>query len=212
MGKPDQPRNPDGTWKARNSWGLAGLVALTVAIGAGAGGVGAGAVGGATGGAGTSVGRSGGNTQAKARARDRSTLRTVQRLQSRGLQVTERAVDAGDDCAANSYGQVQEFFRQNACAALYRALFEVRDGQAMALVAVAWVDMPNEAQAMRYQQLVDRHGTGNVTELSTRVQWTGQRYVSTRDGVTVVNAQAEPVGRTAAAVALAQLAAGAAAS
>ena len=37
-------------------------------------------------------------------------------------------------------------------------------------------------------------------------------YVSTRDGVTVVNAQAEPVGGTAEAINLAQLAAGTAAS
>ena len=65
MGKPDQPRNPDGTWKARNSWGLAGLLALTVAIGAGADGVGAGAATGGAGG-GTSAGRSASGTQTRA--------------------------------------------------------------------------------------------------------------------------------------------------
>ena len=92
MGKPDQPRNPDGTWKARNSWGLAGLLALTVANGAGADGVGAGAATGGAGG-GTSAGRS---------APAPRTLRTIQRLESRGLQVTQRDVDADDDCAANS--------------------------------------------------------------------------------------------------------------
>jgi hypothetical protein len=42
------------------------------------------------------------------------------------------------------------------------------------------------------------------------VPWTGLRYTSVRDGVTVVNVQAEPVGSTAAAAGLAQRAAGAA--
>jgi hypothetical protein len=59
-------------------------------------------------------------------------------------------------------------------------------------------------------QFVDCHGTANVTELSTDVSWTGLRYTSVRDGVTVVNVQAESVGGTAAAVGLAQRAAGAA--
>ena len=48
------------------------------------------------------------------------------------------------------------------------------------------------------------------TELSTDVSWTGRRYTSVRDGVTVVNVQTEPVGGTAAAVGVAQRAAGAA--
>ncbi|HEX5811500.1 MAG TPA: hypothetical protein VFY38_05340 [Pseudonocardia sp.] len=151
-------------------------------------------------------------TQTRARARDRSTLRTIQRLESRGLRVTQRDVDADDDCAGNSYGQVQDFFQQSPCTALYRGLFEVRSVKATVLVAVAWVDMPDETSARQYQQLVDRHGTGNITELSTQVPWTGEHYVSTRDGVTVVNAQAEPVGGTAEAINLAQLAAGTAAS
>ena len=191
--------------------GLAGLLALTVAIGAGADGVGAGAATGGAGG-GTSAGRSASGTQTRAHARDRSTLRTIQRLESRGLQVTQRDVDADDDCAANSYGQVQDFFQQSPCTAVYRGLFEVRSARATALVAVAWVDMPDETSARQYQQLVDRHGTGNITELSTQVPWTGEHYVSTRDDVTIVNAQAEPVGGTAAAAGLAQLAAGTATS
>jgi hypothetical protein len=114
---------------------------------------------------------------------------------------------------AHSYGQVQEFFRQHPCTALYRALLEVRDRQATALLAVAWVDMPDEAQALQYKRLVDRHGTGNITELTkeggryARVQWTGEHYASTIDGATVVNVQAEPVGRAAQLTRLAQMAA-----
>jgi hypothetical protein len=201
---PNPNRDRRGRFAPKNRGGGLAALALVLAVAAGGGGA---AVGSAVSGTGTSAaGRTATGTQAK--ARDRSTLRTVQRLQSNGLEVTPRATDADDNCATNSYGQVQNYFRQNPCAALYRAVFEVRDGPATAQVAVAWVDMPSEAQAVRYQQLVDRHGTGNVSELSSDVRWTGMRYTSVRDGVTVVNVQAEPVGATAAAVGLAQRAAG----
>ncbi len=172
------------------------LVTVLLALGiAGA------AAGGAQSGGATSTGN-------QARASDHSTDRVMQRLRARGLQVRQLDSDARDGCTAHSYGQVEDFFRQNPCTALHRALFEVQDDSGRALVAVAWVDMPDESGARRYQQLVDRHTTGNVRELSTAVRWTGERYVSTRDGVTVVNAQAEPVGATPAAVGLAQRAAG----
>ena len=182
-------------------------MAVVLALGVAAGGAGTVAATGA-GGAGTSAGRSGGEG-AQVRARARSTARAVQRLESRGLRVEQRGVEADDDCAAHSYGDVQDFFEDQPCTALYRGLFEVRDGRAVAVVAVAWVDMPDPDQALEFQQLVDRHGTGNVTELGPgSVRWTGERYASGRDGLTVVNAQAEPVGRTAQAVRLADLAAG----
>ena len=134
------------------------------------------------------------------------------------MRVTDQHVDADDDCAAHSYGQVHAFFVDQPCTALYRGLFEVRDGQVTGMVAVAWVDMPDEAQAREFQQLVDRHGTGNVTELTkegvrpTGLRWTGEQYISMQDGVTVMNAQAEPVGRTAQAARLAALVAPAAVS
>jgi hypothetical protein len=139
-------------------------------------------------------------------------MRVVQQLEGRGLRVEEIDVDADGDCAAHSYGQVHEFFVRQPCTALYRGLFEVRDGPATAVIAVAWVDMPDEAQAQEFQQLVDRHGTGNLVELTEEgarpgsVRWTGERYTSVRDEVTVVNAQAEPVVGTAGAVRLAELA------
>ena len=86
-----------------------------------------------------------------------------------------------------------------------------RRSTATAVVAVAWVDMADADQSRQFQQLVDRHGTGNVTELTKEgarpapARWTGDHYTSARDGVTVVNAQAEPVGVTAQAVRLAEL-------
>jgi hypothetical protein len=216
----DQPRDDRGRWKKKG--GIVALLSVfaAAAIGFGGGTVGT-SVGGAGGGGGTAAGRSASGSQssgARVRARARSTARVVQRLQGRGLRVTERDVDADDDCATHSYGEVQEFFIQQPCTALYRGLFEVRGGGATAVVAVAWVDMPDAEQSREFQQLVDRHGTGNVTELTKEgarpapARWTGEHYVSARDEATVVNAQAEPVGRTARAVRLAELAADAAAT
>jgi hypothetical protein len=82
----------------------------------------------------------------------------------------------------------------------------------LVLVAVSWVEMPDTRSAREFHELVDTHGTGNVTELSReqgphrRVRFTGQHYVSRRDGTTVTNAQAEPIGRAAVAAELEKLA------
>ncbi len=77
-------------------------------------------------------------------------------------------------------------------------------------MAVAWVDMPDAAGAAALKSLVDRPGTGNITELSKEqrryrgVRFTGQHYASLQDDTTVINVQAEPLGDTATAVSLAQ--------
>lgn len=204
----DQPRDRRGRWTKTGGGVVAAVLALAVAAGGAGASAGAGIAGGASG-SGSAAGRSVGGSQgsgARVRARAKSTARAVQRLRARGLRVTERGVDADDDCVTHSYGQVRQFFREHPCTALYRALLEVRDGQVRILVAVAWVDMPDASQAQQLKQLVDRPGTGNLTELSkegrrpTSVQWTGEHYASVQDDSTIVNAQAEPIGRTARAV------------
>ena len=116
--------------------------------------------------------------------------------------MTAHLTDDASDCVAHSYGQVQQFFREHRCATLHRAQFEVRDSKGdVALVPVAWVEMPDEAAARSLKQLLDGGGTGNVTELSREqgryrtVRYTGDVYTSRRDGTVVVNAQAQPVAR-----------------
>jgi hypothetical protein len=203
VGKPDQPRGDDGKWIPRGGLGLAVTLAATLAIAFGGSGV--------TGSAGGSgAGARAGSSSSSAKARDRDSGRVIARLERQGLRVKRIAESEDGSCAANSFGQVHTFFREKPCSALFRGLFEVRDGKrAVAVVAVAWVDMPDIGQAQEFKQLVDMHGTGNITELSTRssrsVTFTGEHYVSSRDDETVVNAQTEPVGRTAAAVRLADL-------
>ncbi|OLT15120.1 hypothetical protein BJF78_16775 [Pseudonocardia sp. CNS-139] len=202
---PDQPRNRDGTFGRKGGGFLAALVAALALVG-GASGVGGSVAGsgvtGATGGSGTA----GGARSTQARQQDTTAARI--RIEARSLRVDGERFDAATDCSAHAYGRVREFFREQQCVALYRASFEVRDRRnAVVLVAIAWVEMPDAATARAYHDLVDTHGTGNVTELTRErgryqdVRFTGEHYASRRDGTTVVNAQAQPVGRAAAAAA-----------
>ena len=188
-------------WKA--------TVLVTLAL-ASAGGTAVG-VGSATSGSNVSVSADVG-VRVNARARDHDSRSVVRRLERIGLRFRPRWETADTDCAAHSYGEVQRWFREHPCEALYRALFEVRDRHGtLVLVAVAWVDMADEARARELKRLVDRSGTGNVTELSRErgryrsVRFDGEHYASHQEGSTVVNAQAQPVGRAARAAELAEL-------
>lgn len=196
---------------------VAVALALGVALATGAGPGAVAGAGGSTGGGSTfSSGRTqdGNSTSARGKAQDRSTARATARLVRKGLRVRERGVDADSDCVAHSYGQVQDFFRAHPCRALFRALLEVRDNRGnAALLAVAWVDMPDADQARQLQQLMDRDGTGNITELSRErggQHFSGDYYRSAREDTTMVNVQAEPIGRTRAALGFARVAANAA--
>jgi hypothetical protein len=180
---------------------------LATAIGAGGT---AGVAGSAAGAGGTSASASSARASSQARRQDANAARA--RLLRQALRVEQR-FDTTDDCLAHSYGKVREFFREQPCVALHRAWFEVHDRRrGYVLVAVSWVEMPDTRSARAFQELVDTHGTGNVTELSReqgphrRVRFTGQYYVSRRDGTTVMNAQAEPIGRAAIAAELEKLA------
>lgn len=190
-------------------WKATSLVVVALAS---AGGGPAAVVGGTATGSGVSVSADV-SIRTNGKARDRSSRSVVRRLERVGLRVRPRLEIGDDDCAEHSYGAVQRWFREHPCTALYRALLEVRDRRGgLVLVAVAWVDMPDAAEAAELKRLVDRHGTGNVTELNRErgpyrdVRFTGEHYASRREGATVVNAQAEPVGRVARVAELAELA------
>ncbi|HZG92986.1 MAG TPA: hypothetical protein VEZ42_22485 [Pseudonocardia sp.] len=124
------------------------------------------------------------------------------RLERMAGQVDQLTAAADDDCASHATGEVRAFFEQNPCTALFRALFEVRDGRrGVVHVAVAWVDMPDADLARRYQDVIDAEGTGTVRPLTRDgrrddTNFNGSAYESAREDVSVVIAQAEPVGRT----------------
>lgn len=69
------------------------------------------------------------------------------------------------DCAAKSYGEAQNYFKNTPCTALSRALYTVQYGDAKALVSVVLVSMPQASQATQLKALTDQDGTGNVTDL-----------------------------------------------
>jgi hypothetical protein len=200
-------RDDKGRFAKRPGGGAVLAVVLAVAVGAGGT---AGVAGTAAGAGGTTASASSARASSQARRQDADRIRA--RLLRQALRVESR-FDTTDDCVAHSYGKVREFFQEQPCVALHRAWFEVRDRRrGMVLVAVSWVEMPDTRSARAFHELVDTHGTGNVTELSReegphrRVRFTGQHYVSRRDGTTVVNTQAEPVGRAAVATELEEIA------
>lgn len=180
---------------AKGNGGAVVTVTLTLAIAAS----GTAAVGVAAS-TGTSVSATGPAARAGSRATSRESTAAVGRLVRRGVRIDAQVTDDAADCAAHSYGEVQEFFRHHPCTKLHRALFVLRDfaGDA-ALLAVAWVEMPDEEGARTLERLIDTDGTGNVVELSRErgryqsVRYTGSANVSRRDGTLVVNAQAQPV-------------------
>ena len=81
-----------------------------------------------------------------------------------------------------------------------RAWYEVGDDEDnSAVLSVAWVEMPDAEAADDLKRLVDRPGTGNVTELSKQdgpyqdVRYSGWYYRSDVDGATFRSVQAEPL-------------------
>ena len=129
--------------------------------------------------------------------------RLKQRLEAQGLHIEQSSSDSDDDCAAHSYGQVAGYFADHPCAGLERAWYEVGDDAGnTAIVSVAWVEMPGADSATELEALVDRPGTGNVTELSREdgphgnVRYSGWYYRSDRDGDVFTSVQAEPLQST----------------
>ena len=143
--------------------------------------------------------------QASARTRAEADFkRIVLKVKPKGYTASVRAAQ-DTDCAAHSYGKVQDFFKSSPCDLLSRAVIELRDKRRnVILIAVSRVAMPDAAQARTYKALVDRSGTGNVTELSRetgpyqRIRFTGDFYTSSIEGVIVRNTQLQPaIGRPA---------------
>ncbi|MEC3977477.1 hypothetical protein [Amycolatopsis sp. H20-H5] len=69
------------------------------------------------------------------------------------------------DCEGNSYGKTKDFFGQNQCSRVSRALYTTGSGAGKALVSVVLVTMPDPAGAAALKALTDRDGTGNVSDL-----------------------------------------------
>jgi len=111
-------------------------VSLTLAIGAGSAGTAAAvsASGDVTVSANAGRASSGSKGSARSRGRDRSGQDVLRRLERRGLRADWRGESFSTDCAAHSYGQVQQYFQDHPSDALFRALYEVE----VPVVPVYW--------------------------------------------------------------------------
>ncbi|WP_284749503.1 hypothetical protein [Amycolatopsis sp. RTGN1] len=70
-----------------------------------------------------------------------------------------------NECASKSYGKTHDFFQDNECQSLVRALYTTESGGAKALVSVVLVGMPDSTQAKALKTLTEQDNTGNVTDL-----------------------------------------------
>jgi hypothetical protein len=122
----------------------------------------------------------------------------TRRLRGMGYQVTQGTTEDDTDCAANAYGQTRAYLAAHRCVGLHRALLEVRGQRgATALVAIAWIGMPDQAGATALKAELDRPGSGNIAALSQdearyrSVVFRGLYYASARQDKTVVGAEAQ---------------------
>ncbi len=183
---------------------VVGTVAAIAIASAGAGGIGAGAAGSATSGASGTVAESvvSRNIVARKPGSKRSASRgnATEAYQRLGMRGVRRAVEQNLDCIVSSFGQVREFFLRTPCRSLDRALFAMTDEQGDPIVVmVAWVGFRSRADARRFKDLDDVHGTGNISPPGgallgvADVRFTGQHYQSRRAGAVAVIAEAEPL-------------------
>lgn len=97
-----------------------------------------------------------------------------------------------NECATKSYGKTHDFFQDNECQSLVRALYTTESGGAKALVSVVLVGMPDSTKAKALKTLTEQDGTGNVTDLvkdktfagsgAPSVSGTNAAYASKVDG------------------------------
>lgn len=202
---PDGKRYPlrGGGGKGPTKSVVAGGVALAVwASGGGAGGV---SVGGLSGGgmSGSSAGSSAMSAAESATVRSiRTNLPKARKQAKRGkrdrawrrLKLTKgrSRVHEALECAALSYGRVQEFFVENPCRDLRRVQFPVSYQGGTISVLVSRVRMPSARQARQLQHVIDEHGSGDIRPVLPTVRFTGYNYHSDRDRRTVVVAETEP--------------------
>jgi hypothetical protein len=172
-----------------------GVGGVVVALGLGLTfGVGAGGGAGGAAGAGPEIGVQPSISVRAARTSREKGERTRTRLSARGEVRVRATQDDGESCAEQATGQVRTFLLEHPCRSLQRGTVSVASGRDRVVVAVAWVAMPDAAQAADLQELIDTPGTGSIRPLDRRIELTGQHYASRREGELVTVAEAEPDG------------------
>lgn len=117
------------------------------------------------------------------------------------LRKVRNEIQRGDlHCAAQSYGEVQEFFLRHPCEKLQQRLFPLADDRGNVIaVSIMWVTMPSRADATELKRVEDTYGTGDVAPVGTQllglgdVRFTGRHYASRRTGSQLVITETEPL-------------------
>lgn len=193
---PKQPRDAQGRWTKKAAGGLVGTTLLAGLMASAGGGGTTESVGAtldtAAGQRGTLVKstRSSRNAAKKGNEReawDRMALKKVRNEVKRDL-----------ECAAQSYGEVQDFFLHHPCRKLQQRLFPLADDDGNVItVSVMWVTMPSRSDATKLKRVEDRYGTGDVTPVGTQLlgfgdfRFTGQHYESRQAGSQLVITETE---------------------
>jgi len=110
-----------------------------------------------------------------------------------GVTFTVEAVQTDDSCLGHAYGNTADFFADNDCTGLSRALYSTEvDGESV-VVSVSRVRLADAATARNLRSLTDANGSGNVSDLLREgVRYTGSpaelagaEYASAVSGTTV---------------------------
>ena len=110
-----------------------------------------------------------------------------------GTDFTVEAVDTEDTCIGHAYGATADFFADNDCTGLSRALYSTEIGGEAVVVSVSRVRLPDAATARSLRSLTDANGSGNVSDLLREgMRYTGSpaelhnaEYASAVSGATV---------------------------
>jgi hypothetical protein len=110
-----------------------------------------------------------------------------------GVAYTLEAAQVDDTCVGHSYGDTADFFATTDCTGVSRALYSARIDGGPIVVSVSRVRMADPAAARQLQELTDRNGSGNISDLLREgVRYTGSpdelsgaEYASALNGSTV---------------------------
>jgi hypothetical protein len=110
-----------------------------------------------------------------------------------GTTYTVEAVDTQTSCLGHAYGATADFFADNDCTGLSRALYSTEIGGEPVVVSVARVQLADAATARSLRSLTDANGSGNVSDLlregvrytGSPAELSGAEYASAVSGTTV---------------------------
>jgi hypothetical protein len=110
-----------------------------------------------------------------------------------GVTFTVEAVQSDASCLGHAYGTTADFFADNDCTGLSRALYSTEVGGESVVVSVSRVRLADATTARNLRSLTDANGSGNVSDLLREgVRYTGSpaelagaEYASAVSGTTV---------------------------